>query len=392
LVLGGAAALAGTAEALTLERTLYLNFSDVERQTRTGNPTIRNNDSTIQNLNNMFDESILFALQNSRRMMEGVLDSTVSLLENGLMVNAPVHDAQLMNMWHAVTGSVNNDILSYQREIRQIDSQMEQFYIAPRVSADRTVAQLNNVNRQIIWGAESLYMGYHALSRQLEQSNATLKTLDRNIEVMEFRLSLGQITWRTLQTVKNNRSALEQGIKTMESELENLKGQINVLLGRTHDAPLHINVLPDLERDFLDSRDRARDLKSARDNNHLANIAIIDMYDQMRQSGETARTQEAIARNNRDNELRSVELRYENLVKAINDREAQLSLEEAGLSLLQQALAEMELRHRLGRASRLELEQAENDVFIQTIRVESAEAELFNTIRRYEWLIRGLSV
>ena len=42
--------------------------------------------------------------------------------------------------------------------------------------------------------------------------------------------------------------------------------------------------------------------------------------------------------------------------------------------------------------SKSELDQAESDVLLQTINVSSANAELFATIRRYEWLILGISV
>jgi hypothetical protein len=42
--------------------------------------------------------------------------------------------------------------------------------------------------------------------------------------------------------------------------------------------------------------------------------------------------------------------------------------------------------------SRLVLEQAESEVLLQEIGVDSANAELFAAIRRYQWLVRGLSV
>ena len=389
IILAGAAALADTAEAAPAEDTLKLSFSEVDRLVRRGNLTIRNNEITVQNIDELLgsDDMLavminnlnqLYSLQHQTELVRGQILATTTSLGD------PVRDGVIMTL--------TNDIASLGTSIGQVSSQIDQLFTAPRASRDKTVQQLNNVNKQIVWGAESLFMGYHALARQLDQSKETLETLNRNINVLERRLLLGQITERTLKTLINNRIQLEQGIKSMENELMNMKGQINLLIGRSHDAPLEINSIPAAERDFLESIDRTKDLRSATRSNYLINIALVDVEEQVRKSGNSARSQEAIARNNYDAEVRAVELRYENLIKAITDRGTQLTLEEAQLSLVQQALAETRRKHDLGRVSRIELDQAESDVLLQTIRVKTAEAELFGAIRRYEWLIRGLSV
>ena len=389
IILAGAAALTGAAEAAPAENALRLSFSDVEKQINSKNLTIRNNQITIQNINSMLDDDAITALIASQNLLLQQQRSTSNILGQIVTASPTGLDDPYQG---GLVAALRNDIMSFEMSIQQISGQIEQVHNAPRASRDRTVQQLNNVNRQIIWGAESLYMGYHALTRQLDQTKETLGTLNRNIGAMERRLSLGQITEHTLKTMKSSRTQLEQGIKSMENELVNIKGQMNLLLGRKYDAPLEISALPAAEKGFLKTIDRTRDLRLAIRSNYLINIAIIDIEEQARKISESARKQEAIARNNYDSETRAVEQKYENLIKAITDKETLLVLEENQLSLVRQAYDEANKRYGLGRVSRLELEQAGSDVLVQTIKVKSAEAELFSAIRRYEWLVRGLSV
>jgi len=182
------------------------------------------------------------------------------------------------------------------------------------------------------------------------------------------------------------------GIAAMENEMENLKSQINIMLGREFDAPIQISALPEADREFLDSRDNERDLRAARGANATLNVARIDMDEQSQLWGEPARRQEAIARNNYEGEVRALSQRQAALVRAIGDRLTSLELTEEQLEILQQTYEETQRRFGRGLVSRNDLEQARSEISLQEIRVAGAEAELFGAIRRYEWFVRGLNV
>ena len=390
IILAGAAALADAAEASSNSDLLKLQFSQVERQVRTGNITIKNNGITLQNIDEMLvTEDYIPTMLNNQNALIALRNQTASTL---FMIASATDSSLRTPVEQGLILSLGSDIESLNVAIGQISSQIEQVGYTPRATRDKTNFQLNNVNNQIVWGAESLYMGYYALVRQLDLSKENLKMLDRNIAVMERRLSLGQITERTLLGLRNNRAQLEQGIKTIENESVNMKSQLNLLIGRDFNAPVELDALPAAKRDFLSSIDKTRDLKAARNSNHVMNIARIDRDEQARKLGSVARGQENIASNNYDNELRNVELKHENLMAAIKDKEMLLALEEAQLAFLQQALDETRTRYGLGKVSKLDLEKAESDVYIQTIKVSSADADLFSAIRKYEWFVRGLSV
>ena len=396
IVLSGITVFAApTVEARNLPRVandtlLRLDHADIEQLVLRHNVVVRNNAITQQGLNDMIGTPMmvdaLIAGQNQLLAMQAqtsaVLASVMAVPSEG---PDPVRDGIIM--------SLMNDIAANERDIMQMSAQIDQMRSDPvRNTFNRAVLQINSANRQIIWGVESMYLGYHMLNNQLLQARENLNTLDRNIEIMQRRQAIGHVTQRAVQTLRTTRSQLVAGIATMENELENLKGQINLMLGREFDAPIQINAIPEADREFLESRDSERDLRNARGANATLNIARIDMDEQSQLWGEPARRQEAIARNNYESEVRALSQRQVSLERAFEDRLTNLELAEEQLELLEETLEETQRRFDRGLLSRNDLAQAQSEVTLQELRVAAADAELFGAIRRYEWFVRGLNV
>ena len=383
------AVTAAPALAAEPENTLVLSFSEIEGLVTKGNLAIRNNDTTIINLSNSTDvDEMIFALSSSYNSLDAMAREARALqrqIMNSIETGEPdpVREGLIL--------ALKSDISAYERDMAQILAQLDQLFESPRPTADRAIAQLGNANKLIVSGAESLFMGCHALTRRLEQSNGSLKALASDIRVMELRHSRGLITERALLGAKSEYAGLELGVKALENDLKSLHGQINLILGRDQAAPLQIGALPAARRGFLKAADKEKDLLAAKNNNHLMTIAKIDIAEQSRQSSITAKRLEAIAKNNLDSEAREVELRYDKLAKAIEEHEAQLALAENRLALSRRVMEETAKRHELGIAPRIALEQAEGAVHAQTITVKAADAELFAAIRGYEWLLRGVN-
>lgn len=392
LIFSGAVVFAPTAEAAP-NNVFRLDYTEIERLVRRNNPVVINNEISMQGLNEVVSDGMFDALFASQSQLVALQASTQGVL-NQIMNQIAIGEGDPHDpITRGIVMSLQNDIAATQRDIMQISAQMDQVTNnVTHTQVSRTRMQINAANRQITWGAESLFMGYHALTRQIQQSSENLDALNRNIEVMERRQSLGQVTARQVQTLRGNRTQLEAGIRSMESELENLKSQLNLLIGRNSETPIQIGRMPAADRDFLDGIDRARDLTAATRSNHLINIAIFDIEEHSRQFGEAARRQEEIARNNYESEVRATRQRQDSLIRAIVDREAALELAEEQLEMLEETLEEQERRFRRGMISRVELEQAQSEIRLQRIRIRTADADLFGAIQRYEWFLRGLSV
>ena len=398
IVLVGAVAFAETAEATRADAPLRLNHSDIERLVRRDNPTVRNNAITAHGLNDMMSDdtfdTLLQAQGQLREIQRSIGDAFTSMFPP-MPPDAPPPppNPELDPIRGGVAALLQSDMVAIEMQIRELDEHMMQVRSGPaRAQASRALMQINHANMQITWGVESLFLGYHTLSRQLDQTRENLETMNRNIEIMERRQAVGHITARALQSVRNNRTQLEAGIASMENELANLRGQMNLMLGRNVDAPLQIGVLPTAERDFIDTIDRTGDLRAARRSNPQINIALSEISEQAGHHGDSARRTEAIAQNNYDSELRAIQHRHEGLIRTVADREVALELAEEQLELLQQTREETQRRFERGLVSRVELESAQSEVTLQEIRVASADAELFGAIRRYEWFVRGLNI
>ena len=388
-ILIGAPAYAAPAETST-EKTLNLSFSDIEGLVKGDNLTYKNNRVLMQNMDESLSKDVYWALSDSLNLLSTVQANTKNVLIEIETARALTPDTDNPSLKGAST-SLQNDLILLELSVKQLDAQMDQYYNAPRATIDKSVEQLENANKQIIWGAESLFMAFHTLSLQIDQTKKNLETLNSNIKALEHRYSLGLIARRTLMETNDNRSTLEQGIKSMENELVSLKGQLNLLLGRKHDAPLNIGNMPDAKKDYLKTVDPVRDLRDATSKNHLVAIALIEIDEQSSSKTKNARNLETVARNSYTNEVRNVEFRYDSLSRAIKDKESALALAESQLANKQRIQEETKRKFELGLVSRVELEQAERDSSLQTISVSSANAELFAAIRQYEWLIKGMS-
>ena len=389
LLITALGAVTAAASANGRYSNLRVNHEDIEMLVRRGNPTVRNNEITVQGLNDVVSDNTINQLMAAQQHLSDMQRHTQGVLNSIMQASPDTTDAVTLG----VMESLRNDLRANQMDIMQISAQMEQLQSAPvRGNVGRAVMQINHATRQITWGVESLFLGYHALLRQLEQTRESLHSLDRNIEILERRYAVGHITARSVQNVRNTRTQLEAAVISMENELVNLSGQMNLLLGRSFDAPVQVGALPTADRDFLSTVDKDRDVRLATMNNHLINIALSEMEEYRSQSGASSQRSFAIAENNHSSEVRAVQQRHESLVRAIIDREVTLELAQEQLELLQQALEETERRFERGMVSRFDLEQAQTEVTLQEIRVSSADADLFSTIRRYQWLVRGLNI
>jgi len=392
LVLAGISVFGDTAGASD-EKMLYLSFAKIEGLVVNDNLAYRNNVRTINNLSDAISNDTFSALLLSRNQLQQLMSETQTvyiglLTPENLASTDPVMNALLPG----VRKSLENDIGSYLASIKQIDMQIDQFYITPRVTIDTTIQQLEYYNKQIVWGVESLFMGYHTLTRQLDMAEENLKVLDGNIKAMEQRFLLGQITEAALLDIKSTRAALDLGIRSMKTELANLEGQLNMLINRNHDAPLDIEKMPETEMGFLKTVDAEKDLRLAKTRNHLIAVAEIEIEEYSRSFSDSNLTKLRIAENNYISEVRTVEFKYESLSRAITDKEAMLDSAKNLLGLRQKLLEETKVKYGLGMVSKLDVDKAESDLLLQTINVSAANAELFAAIRRYEWLVRGIGV
>ncbi len=78
------------------------------------------------------------------------------------------------------------------------------------------------------------------MQRQRDELVQNLELLDDQIDIMTIQEELGMITSLDVIDIKNQRGQMELGIKTLETQMDNIKGELNLMLGQDFDRPLEL--------------------------------------------------------------------------------------------------------------------------------------------------------
>ena len=124
--------------------------------------------------------------------------------------------------------------------------------------------QLKNAQDLTVVGAESLYFAILELEQTKETLRRNLTALDRQLEEMELRYELGQISALTLEQVRNGRATLQSNLSTLEMNLRRCKLQMQSMVGADLNGSLVLGPLPALSQGLVDSMDYKPDLEEAK--------------------------------------------------------------------------------------------------------------------------------
>ena len=130
------------------------------------------------------------------------------------------------------------------------------------------VRQLNNLQDQIVVAGESLYAALKAMEGQEAGLRRQLAALDRTVEEMELRYTLGQISALQLSEVKTGRTALESGLETLRMNVKSYKLQLEMLIGAEQTGEIALSPLPEVTAEQLAEIDLESDLAAAKERSY----------------------------------------------------------------------------------------------------------------------------
>lgn len=260
--------------------------------------------------------------------------------------------------------------------------------------------QLQNARDQMVVGAESLYFAI----LELEQTKATLQrnleALDRQLEEMELRYQLGQISALTLEQVKNGRAALQSNLSTLEMNLRRCKLQMQSMVGAELNGFLVLGPLPELGQDLIDSMNYKLDLEEARDHSYDLFAArkklreASDSFDDTNDaearttySYRSARHTYEAAKYEYEMSVQSFEMNFRNAFDSVKDYQQVLNSSLTSLAFQEQSYASMELKYRQGNISHNALLEAEDQLAEAKDAVSTARRNLFTAFRTYYWAV-----
>jgi Outer membrane protein len=89
---------------------------------------------------------------------------------------------------------------------------------------------------------------------------------------------------------------------------------------------------------------------------------------------------------------RTQELKFQQVYETVKDKQKALDLEEKKLAQEKTKAEFAEKKYDLGMISKVEYDDAKSDYDLQAIKLETAKSDLFTAYRKYEWMLKGLSL
>jgi len=255
---------------------------------------------------------------------------------------------------------------------------------------EKVAIQAEQAEVQLTSAAKALYAGYWSLSRQLESLNQSEALLQDNLKMLRMRFQLGQIAELDLAEAENQLQVLQSSKATLQNELKNLLCQLNLLLGRSYDAPLALAGLPGMSSDFFADRDQEKDLETALAKNFTVRL---DKLAQKELTGSgaayTYQLQAAGLQISADQDR--VRFQFSQLSRAIADKEQALASAGQTYRHQQRLYAADQLRFELGQISDLALDQSKSSLDAAYTEFQNANANLLMATESYLDLVAGLS-
>lgn len=110
--------------------------------------------------------------------------------------------------------------------------------------------QLRDAANQVVAAGEGLYLTLLGLEQSVADGARGLAALDRTLEEMRLRRSLGQISQQTLEELEQKRSDTASQLQTLDYTISIYKGQLQSLMGEEPTGTLALEALPEGDLTF----------------------------------------------------------------------------------------------------------------------------------------------
>lgn len=297
-------------------------------------------------------------------------------------------------------------------------SQLEQQYAAVREQYDTIrdgelqennedlVRQLRAGQDQIVLLGESTYVTLVGLEVQEGALQRQLEALNRTVEEMELRYTMGQISAMQLAEIKTGRASLVSGLETLRMNIKNLKTQMELLLGAELTGEIKLAPVPEVTEKQLTAMDMEKDLAAAKAKSYTLRAAEKTLedaedtyitsarkynFDKSKAEYRTVlRTWEA-EQYTYNNAVQTFELSFRQLYAQVLNCSQILAASKTSLESEKLAWEAAQLRYRQGTVSENAYLTARDELEAAEEAVQTAANDLFSAYNTYCWAVeRGI--
>lgn len=260
---------------------------------------------------------------------------------------------------------------------QQADDNVEDSEIF-KMTYDQTEATL-------VSNAQTNMISYHQKARDLDLKKKNRELLAATYDSVVLKMNHGMATQMEVLTALENLQNADAAILTAESDLENTRQKLCVMLGWRYDASPEIREIPAVDLNRIQSMDPAADKARALENNYTLRINKKKLANSSNNS-----KKESLQMTIDDNIQRigsSVDSAYKNVIQS------QTAYQQAAVSL-EVASKNMEAAERkmqIGTLSRLDYLNQQYAYLQAQVAMEDASMALFQAVESYDWNIDGLA-
>lgn len=260
---------------------------------------------------------------------------------------------------------------------QQADDNVEDSEIF-KMTYDQTEATL-------VSNAQTNMISYHQKARDLDLKKKNRELLAATYDSVVLKMNHGMATQMDVLTAQENLQNADAAILTAESDLENTRQKLCVMLGWRYDASPEIREIPAVDLNRIQSMDPAADKARALENNYTLRINKKKLANSSNNS-----KKESLQMTIDDNIQRigsSVDSAYKNVIQS------QTAYQQAAVSL-EVASKNMEAAERkmqIGTLSRLDYLNQQYAYLQAQVAMEDASMALFQAVESYDWNLSGLA-
>ena len=283
--------------------------------------------------------------------------------------------------------AIEGQIESAKKQIKDFKEQIDELEDTDFDAAER---QLDSVVDQIVKGAETLYIALHTMQSSYDGLLRQEAILQMKLAEMEKRYELGQVSAVDVASVRDGMRELNRGKETLEMNLRNSKGDLNLLLGRDADINFELAALPEVSSAQITAMNLESDLKRGMKNSYdifAAGEAVDTAKD-----GDGADRKYNIRQ--AEYQLQSAENSFRQsftkLFRAVEDaaRAVQTASDSRGFQITQLNVAKT--KYQLGKISYHDYIEAQIDLAQADADLMTAKNDLYLAYNNYQWAIRGV--
>ena len=264
------------------------------------------------------------------------------------------------------------------------------------------VWQLEDTVNQVVSGGETLYITLLGLEQQAADGQRGLAALDRSLEELRLRQTLGQVSQQTVAQLEQTRVETVSQLNSLDATIRELKVQLQNLIGEAPTGELELGALPTRSETVWEVPDYEAGLEAAKAASWTLRSAQKDLddakedWDDAQSDYRGPRKQYLLqaaehtweaAQLTYQSAFQEFETSFRTLYDSLADKENTLNSKLSALAWQQTVLETTQKRYELGQVSKMKLLAAQDDLAAAQSAADGAWRDLLSARTSYRWAV-----